>query len=704
MIRRRLTASIAALAVIASGLLWGGAPASATNTSPLAATYGASAAVDVERTPPYPRCSGTNFDPWTVKSTGNPISQTAYNDTGSYADSRVNLSAVPHDGTTDPALLKISQVGGADNWALKLYIAPAGTQELFWNATTNEWTTTATGNTSFAPGGLVYALYSGGFLHEGVKSGSGLYEIGTFLMIDGTLPSGYTLNYVPSPVTDNVCTSLKTRATATGMASTTLGGSGTIISPASEATIPQITIQINANGGRCSVSEVTGPQGTWTKAPYEGSCARTGKAYMGFNTKADGSGLAIAAGGNLNLTSDNTLYAQWEDLRTAGAPTDVVATPGLKTITVNWKAPTDAGTGTITNYLVQATPGGAVCITRLIDANMLECTFTSLTPGVQYTFKVQALNPAGWGAFSAASNVTSPLDLLADTVERVQNKILFIKTGSTLTVDGRAPGYAPGTVITPQLKIGENGSWVSETRDLPKVPAEGPNKRFTWTKKLNKSINNQPVEVRFVIGGITSNSMKANIGTSLGLPSAPRDVKVSSSTAGIKVEWKAPAKNGGSPITSYEVTSDLDKLSCTVKAPETSCTQMPRKWGAHDPNKRYTFEVVAKTARGTGPEAKAQWRGEIYRLNIFYRGNSQDMVFLRFAANGFSCSQKFEVQSKIEENGKWKKVGTATTDYQPCEIGEWSATLPKVDRWVNVYYRLKSPNGYSNERRIVVRN
>ena len=76
-----------------------------------------------------------------------------------------------------------------------------------------------------------------------------------------------------------------------------------------------------------------------------------------------------------------------------GAPTNVVAKGGWQTVTVSWDPPKDQGTYPITNYLAQATaigsaPSGNVCITRLTDAKLTECTFTSLKPGVQYTFRV----------------------------------------------------------------------------------------------------------------------------------------------------------------------------------------------------------------------------------------------------------------------------------------------------------------------------
>ena len=185
-----------------------------------------------------------------------------------------------------------------------------------------------------------------------------------------------------------------------------------------------------------------------------------------------------------------------------GVPTDVVATGGWNTVTVEWKAPTYTGSYPITNYLVTSTPGNRVCITTLADAKLTQCTFTSLTPGTRYTFRVQGLNGGGWGDRSEFSNVATPQNLKITSHSRKKLNF-FLGGGSEVTAAGVAPGFAPGTKIVPWVKIGDRAWESSATSGLAVSSVE----RFSWKRKFNKKQNSTPISVRFEIGGNFSNTV-----------------------------------------------------------------------------------------------------------------------------------------------------------------------------------------------------
>ena len=185
-----------------------------------------------------------------------------------------------------------------------------------------------------------------------------------------------------------------------------------------------------------------------------------------------------------------------------GVPTDVVATSGWNTVTVEWKAPTYTGSYPITNYLVTSTPGNRVCITTLADAKLTECTFTSLTPGTRYTFRVQGLNGGGWGDRSEFSNVATPQNLKITSHNR-RKLNFFLGGGSEVTAAGIAPGFAPGTRIVPWVKIGDRAWESAATSGLTLSSVE----RFSWKRKFNKKQNSTPISVRFEIGGNFSNTV-----------------------------------------------------------------------------------------------------------------------------------------------------------------------------------------------------
>jgi hypothetical protein len=193
-----------------------------------------------------------------------------------------------------------------------------------------------------------------------------------------------------------------------------------------------------------------------------------------------------------------------------GPPRNVVAKGGWQTVTVSWDAPLDQGTYPITNYLAQATavgaaPAGNVCITRLTDAKLTECTFTSLKPGVRYTFRVQGLNGGGWGQRSEASNIASPYEVKVTGYGRKKLTFLKVQLGSEVSARGTALGYPAGTRITPWIKIGDDGQWQEQTKSNLSSDALG---NFTWKRKFAKAQNGRPVSVQFAIGPDRSNIVR----------------------------------------------------------------------------------------------------------------------------------------------------------------------------------------------------
>ena len=222
-------------------------------------------------------------------------------------------------------------------------------------------------------------------------------------------------------------------------------------------------------------------------------------------------GGAVAAGGNFHTAgpisagrvavfTPGAEPSPYDPVFPAAAPTDVVATPGWNKVTVDWKAPTYTGSYPITNYLVQASPGGNVCITRLTDPKLNQCTYTNLTPGTNYTFTVQALNGAGWGDRSAPSNVASPQNLKITSYKRTKLNF-FLGGGSKVNVSGSAAGFANGTRITPWLMWGNSGTW--EEQKNSGLTAQGG--KFSWERKFSKNKNSQSLSVKFTIGPDTSN-------------------------------------------------------------------------------------------------------------------------------------------------------------------------------------------------------
>ena len=72
------------------------------------------------------------------------------------------------------------------------------------------------------------------------------------------------------------------------------------------------TVSFDANGGTGSMSSMTFGKGE-TKSLIANSFTRTGYAFTGWNTKADGTGTSYSDKQSITPTDNLTLYAQWEE-------------------------------------------------------------------------------------------------------------------------------------------------------------------------------------------------------------------------------------------------------------------------------------------------------------------------------------------------------------------------------------------------------
>ena len=92
-----------------------------------------------------------------------------------------------------------------------------------------------------------------------------------------------------------------------------------------------------------------------------------------------------------------------------GQATGVTASAGGPTSArISWTAP--VGGGPALSYRITAFVGSTAQATKTIVGSppATSANFTGLTTGTTYTFKVEALNPSGAGAISAASNAITP--------------------------------------------------------------------------------------------------------------------------------------------------------------------------------------------------------------------------------------------------------------------------------------------------------
>ena len=145
-----------------------------------------------------------------------------------------------------------------------------------------------------------------------------------------------------------------------------------------------------------------------------------------------------------------------------------------------------------------------MCVSRRSDPKLTQCTFTNLTAGIQYTFRVQALNGGGWGAESAPSNPASPSDLRITNQQRKKLTFLRIPLGSEVRAGGTAFGFPARTQLGVWIKEGNGGQWVQQAGARLTTDNSG---RFSWSRNFSKNKDATPIWVRFSVGSNFSNEV-----------------------------------------------------------------------------------------------------------------------------------------------------------------------------------------------------
>jgi titin len=260
-------------------------------------------------------------------------------------------------------------------------------------------------------------------------------------------------------------------------------------------------------------------------------------------------------------------------------PTNVIAVNAGTFAGLSWTPPVNIGHTALTGYRIIASPGG---MAKDVPANVTQTEIGPLLGGTQYTFQVQARNAIGLGAASAASNeITVP----ARPPEHPENVVAVAGIASA-TVSWTAPedGGSPITSYT-----------VSTTGTSVTVPADQTS--ATITGLLGGSVSYQ-FAVRATNAQGDSVPASANAIIVHGVPHAAQNPEATAGDQQVTLSWSAPFNDGGSPITSYTISTP--GFSATVPGTQTSGTVTGLTNGTP-----YAFRVVATNEFGTGAPSQS---------------------------------------------------------------------------------------------------
>lgn len=413
---------------------------------------------------------------------------------------------------------------------------------------------------------------------------------------------------------------------------------------------PPVKLEFDGNGGSCSPSFVEGEKGTWGTALTADQCTNGSRQLAFFSTSPTAAVGAtnVRPGGPIFFLEANRLYAIWAPDKPSPV-TDVVATPGLNSVKVTWKAPVSDGGDPINSYCIALrTDQNPNPFPRCANAAQpLDLTFSLPATNTKYTPTVFARNSAG-SSEPVAGAPASPYDIRGVTASR---KDLLLGLGGTqVEARGDAPGLA-GLTLNVEYKVGA-AEWTTQANAVSVDAAS----KFRWSKKFPRSSNKNAVTVRFTYGAdAVSGTYVLPRGGRAGDLSAPRNIKATGELNRISLTWDPPKFDGGAKIIGYTICAEYIGTLCRDVGPA----------GQGDlrnllPGAEYSFTVAARTAAKTGPKAKANKDVKFTEASVRIAAREPGRITILAEGRGFPNSSRVRLE-----------VAPVSTTNQPRDRWRW---------------------------------
>jgi hypothetical protein len=247
-------------------------------------------------------------------------------------------------------------------------------------------------------------------------------------------------------------------------------------------------------------------------------------------TVTDSSSPPKTVSANLSITVSATV---------PGAPTALGAVAGNTQVVLSWTAPASNGGSAITGYNVfEGTSSGGEAGTPVNSSLISGTTYTAtgLTNGTKYYFTVEAVNAVGSSAASNEASATPVVPLSISTTSL---------PGGTFGSSYSATLAAVGG-ITPY-------TWKLTSGSLPAgLTLKASSGAITGTPTATGT-SSFTVQVTDSSSPPKTVSVNLSITVAATVPGAPTALGAVAGNTQVVLSWTAPASNGGSAITGYDV-------------------------------------------------------------------------------------------------------------------------------------------------------
>lgn len=272
-------------------------------------------------------------------------------------------------------------------------------------------------------------------------------------------------------------------------------------------------------------------------------------------------------------------------------PLEVTAVPGNGSATVSWKAPATDGGLPLTDYVVHHSTSATGPWTEFAVTNSLVAVASGLTNGTPYWFRVSARNEAGTGLPAQFGSITPR------TVPQPPLDVVGTPGDGTVDVAWKPPAFNGGASITGYTvayATSPTGPWFSIINDSKKLSAAATGLKNGTPYWFQVYATNA--------AGIGSPAVLSGSITPRTIPLSPQDVAVTAGDGKLTATWKAPAFDGGVPVTGYTAS-----YATSVQGPwtafATDTTALTATATGLTNGTQYWVRVLAKNSAGAGAPA-----------------------------------------------------------------------------------------------------
>ncbi|CAG2161698.1 unnamed protein product [Oppiella nova] len=260
-------------------------------------------------------------------------------------------------------------------------------------------------------------------------------------------------------------------------------------------------------------------------------------------------------------------------------------------VDLTWKAPDNDGGAPITSYIIEKKDKYSTKWQKAAEVigDKCEARVAELIEGMEYQFRVKAVNKAGPGAPSDASDsITAKPRNLAPKIDRSTLRDVVLHAGQTFKFDVKVIGEPPPKTL-----------WFANDTPIKNDSQHTVENEPYRTKLAVSGVERKDTGVYKITAENPSGKDEAEVKvTVLDVPSPPEGpLEVTDVHAeGCKLKWKEPKDDGGVPIESYVVEKQDTQTGRWV--PVGSTTRPEIAVNNLEPGKEYKFRVKAINAEG----------------------------------------------------------------------------------------------------------